>query len=388
MGCPVNPGGPSSEGERVKILVGISSFTQDLRYPVMGSERAALGMAKALARRQHVVEFTNITRMNPDWSKRFDVLLLANANGPKGPYQQVEYIAHEKGIPVVVMPIYWPVDELRRDIKETLELSDEEAISQALGFNCYLEDSKRFFADADWWAPNAESEMEQVVQFLDGIETRVPLTNYTVIPNAVDVEDEILPALENAMEFPEELKSKLKPRFILEVGRIEVRKNQLRLLKAMEQIWKDDPDLQLVLVGNWSEPYAEVLQPYMVGRNVLVSGAQPPSVILQLMKRAQAHVLPSWLETPGLSSLEASALNKPIVVGDRGSVREYFQDVPGVFYSDPMDVDSIEDAIRRALAFGPAPALGQMVRTRYSYSRAAELAEELCQSLEVPCNTK
>ena len=372
----------------MNIFVGISTFAQDLRYPVGGSERQALGLAKALAKRGHVVEFTNLMRMTPDWSKNFDVVCLINANGGKGPFQQVEYIAHEKGIPVVVTPVYWPIDELAEDIKITLQQTEEETIMQALGFNSYLEDSKRFFADADWWAPNAESEMEQVVKFLDGVETRAPLTNYTVIPNAVDVEDEILPALENDMEFPDELKRKLKPRFILEVGRIEVRKNQLRFLKAMHRIWKDDPDLQLVLVGNWSEPYAEMLQPYMVGRNVLVSRAQPPSVILQLMKKAQAHVLPSLLETPGLASLESSAMNKSIVVGDRGSVREYFQDAPGVFYSDPMDVDSIEDAIRHALAFGPAPALGQMVRTRYSYSRAAELAEELFRSLEVPCSTK
>ena len=372
----------------MRILAGISTYAPDVTKPFGGSERQAWGVAKALAKRDHQVELVNILRQSPDWSKDFDVVYLVNASGAKGPYLHIEYIAHEKGIPVVVSPVYWPVDELQKDIEETLRLNDKEAMAQALGFNSYLEDSKLFFADADWWAPNAESEMEQVVKFLDGVETRAPLTNYTVIPNAVDVEDEILPALENDMEFPEELKRKLKPRFILEVGRIEVRKNQLRLLKAMYRIWKDDPDLQLVLVGNWSKPYAEVLQPYMVGRNVLVSQAQPPSVILQLMKKAQAHVLPSLLETPGLASLESAALNKPIVVGDRGSVREYFQDVPGVFYSDPMDVDSIEDAIRHALAFGPAPALGQMVRTRYSYSRAAEFAEELFQSLEVPCSTK
>ena len=372
----------------MNVLVGISTYAPDITQPVGGSERQALGIAKALAKRGHQVELTNVLRQVPNWSRGFDVIYLVNANGAKGAYAHVGYIAHEKGIPVVVSPVYWPVDELQKDIEETLRLNGKEAMAQALGFNSYLEDSKRFFANADWWAPNAESEMEQVVKFLDGVETRAPLTNYTVIPNAVDVEDEILPALENDMEFPEELREKLKPRFILEVGRIEVRKNQLRLLKAMHRIWKDDPDLQLVLVGNWSEPYAEVLQPYMLGRHVLVSRAQPPSVILQLMKRAQAHVLPSLLETPGLASLEAASLDKPIVVGDRGSVREYFQDAPGVFYSDPMDVGSIEDAIRHALVFGPAPALGQMVRTRYSYSRAAELAEELFQSLEVTCNTK
>ena len=372
----------------MRILVSISTYTPDITRPLGGSERQAWGVAKALAKRGHQVELVNILRQSPDWSKDFDIVYLVNASGAKGPYLHIEYIAHEKGIPVVVSPVYWPVNELQKDIEETLKLNDQEAIAQALGFNSYLEDSKRFLADADWWAPNAESEMEQVVKFLEGVKTRAPLTNYTVIPNAVDVEDEILPTLENDMEFPEELRKKLKPRFILEAARIEVRKNQLRLVKAMDNIWKDDPDLQLILVGSVSKPYLEVLKPYIMGKNVLISPAQPPSVVLQLMKRAQAHALPSWLETPGLSSLEAAGLGKPIVVGDRGSVREYFQDAPGVFYCDPMNVDSIEDAIRRVLAFGPAPSLGQMVRTRYSYSRAAELTEELFQSLEVPCITR
>jgi len=366
----------------MRILVGISSYANDLRYPIGGSERQALGLAKALAKRGHFVKLTNILRMNPDWSQSFDVVLLINANGAKGPYQEVEYICHEKGIPVVVAPVYWPVDELLEDIQETLGQSEEQIAAQSHGFNSYLEDSKLFFAGADWWMPNAASEMEQVAKFLEGVPTRASLVDFTVVPNAVDVEDEIVPVLKGDVSLPDEIRSKLKKRFILEVGRIEVRKNQLRLLKAMERIWKDDPDLQLVLVGNISESYAKVLYPHLAGRNVLVSQAQPAEVVLQLMKLSQGHVLPSLLETPGLSSLEAGALNKPIVVGNRGSTGEYFQDLPGVFYVDPFDVDSIEDAVRKMIRFGPANQLGEFIRMRYSYSRAAVLAEGMIESVE------
>ena len=47
------------------------------------------------------------------------------------------------------------------------------------------------------------------------------------------------------------------------------------------------------------------------------------------------HAHPSWLESPGLSSLEAAATGARIVVGDRGCEREYFG--ADVDYADPAD---------------------------------------------------
>ncbi len=63
------------------------------------------------------------------------------------------------------------------------------------------------------------------------------------------------------------------------------------------------------------------------------------------------HAHPSWLESPGLSSLEAAATGARIVVGDRGTEREYFGS--DVDYADPADPASIRAAVLRALERGP-----------------------------------
>jgi len=42
------------------------------------------------------------------------------------------------------------------------------------------------------------------------------------------------------------------------------------------------------------------------------------------LRFAKAHLLPSFLETPGLSSLEAASLGVPILIGNDEPVKEVF----------------------------------------------------------------
>jgi len=197
---------------------------------------------------------------------------------------------------------------------------------------------------------------------------------YTVIPNGVDVENEILPALADDEPFPGPIEEKLRERFILCVGRIEVRKNQHRLLQAMEEVWEEDPDLQLVLVGEMETKYISTFQYELEGKNVLICPEGPPEAILKLMKRCQAHALVSLVETPGLVNLEAAAMGRNIIVADRGSVREYFKDE--AFYCDPLDPSSIAEAIKAAVSSREVDSLAERVRRDYSYEKIAKLTEE------------
>ena len=72
---------------------------------------------------------------------------------------------------------------------------------------------------------------------------------------------------------------------------------------------------------------------------------------MRMMAGAAVHAHPSWLESPGLSSLEAAATGARIVAGDRGCEREYFG--PDVDYADPADPATIRAAVLRALERGP-----------------------------------
>ncbi|MBC5810090.1 MAG: glycosyltransferase, partial [Candidatus Eremiobacteraeota bacterium] len=85
------------------------------------------------------------------------------------------------------------------------------------------------------------------------------------------------------------------------------------------------------------------------------------SELFTLMSRAAVHAHPSWLESPGLSSLEAAACGMQIVTGDRGSECEYFRSY--AHYADPADPDSIRAALGAALAAGRRP-LGDALEKR------------------------
>ena len=88
-------------------------------------------------------------------------------------------------------------------------------------------------------------------------------------------------------------------------------------------------------------------------------------------KDAKVHVLPSWFETTGLSSLEAGAMGCNLVITGKGDTREYFEDL--AFYCDPSSVESIFEAVSKAAAASNDGRLQQMIFSQYTWSNTATL---------------
>ncbi|MCA7085490.1 glycosyltransferase [Cupriavidus sp. DB3] len=132
--------------------------------------------------------------------------------------------------------------------------------------------------------------------------------------------------------------------FVLNVGNIEPRKNQLALVRAM----KAHPDMRLVLIGHQRDPdYASACLEEG-GNQVSYLGPLPHDS--QLLRSAYAACevlcLPSTLETPGLAALEAYAAGCAIAVTQVGSTEEYFREA--AVYVDPLDINSIAIGIQSA----------------------------------------
>jgi len=359
----------------MRILIGVSTY-QDIENPKMGSERQALGTAKALGELGHEVYVTNILMDAPRWEKGYDVIHLFNASGKKGPYLHVMEMAHVLGKPVFLTPVYWPLAELLYEVSKYRNYSAKDHDEVFKAFREDIHGVRACVQRADWLLPNAELEMATLLGLSDlSMELdRPPLSQtYTVVPNAVDVQNEILPTLSEDRPLPHELKARLSDRFILCVARAELRKNQHRLVEAMETIWKDDPSLQLVLLGALNHDYVRSIEPKIKGKNIIIVQQSAAHDVLNLMKRATCSVLPSLLETPGLVNLEAAALGVPVVASSRGSVKEYLGD--GGHYCDPLDPESIADAIKEAIAAGPNLELQRHVQESFSYERVAELTD-------------
>lgn len=133
--------------------------------------------------------------------------------------------------------------------------------------------------------------------------------------------------------------------YILCVGRLEKRKNQLALLKALE-----DWDLPLVFAtGGVSQEkeYSEYCQLFKRrGKNYFVERI-PESLLASAYEGATCHVLPSWYELPGLVTIEAAARGTPVVAADAGTIKDYLGDLAD--YCQPDSYGSIENAVVASL---------------------------------------
>jgi len=152
--------------------------------------------------------------------------------------------------------------------------------------------------------------------------------------------------------------------FVLCVGRIEPRKNQLSLARAMQTIPR-----RLVLVGTvlpGNEAYLEACQRALPA---LVHVAHVPwDRLPDLYAAADVHVLPSWYETTGLATLEALAAGTPAVAGRGPCVEDYFGD--HVRLHAPRSIRQLRRAITQALE-GPTGYEQELAAT-FSWDRTAK----------------
>ncbi len=166
--------------------------------------------------------------------------------------------------------------------------------------------------------------------------------------------------------------------FILCVGRIEPRKNQLNLIRAMNQI-----DKKLIVIG---EPVSHHTVYYErcrkeAGPNIqFLGGLQQDSEELRSAFAAcNVFVLPSWFETPGLSALEAGLAGAKIVITEEGCTREYFADM--VHYLEPKSVSDIRTKIQNAIASRKTDRLKKHIREKYLWPNMAKRTIEIYNSL-------
>jgi glycosyltransferase involved in cell wall biosynthesis len=150
-------------------------------------------------------------------------------------------------------------------------------------------------------------------------------------------------------------------------ARIEEKKNQAMLLYALR-----DLDVEITLIGGSHQPvYMEICKRW-IGPNVRVLGNVEHAEALRIMARSALHVLPSWAEIPGISSLEAAAAGARVIVSNNGTECEYFGELAD--YVDPEDPRGMRRAVERALALPPrqpGDALYQRLEA-FSVARVAE----------------
>jgi len=153
---------------------------------------------------------------------------------------------------------------------------------------------------------------------------------------------------------------------LLSAARVEIRKCQLDLIKAV----KDLP-YKLVIVGKpspnsidyYNECRAEA------GSNVTFIEHVTQEELAELYKVCKAHALVSWMETPGLSTLEASVMNSNVLVTNRGDTKFYFEDF--ATYVEPGNVESIRNGIQIVMENDFDPALKRKILNDFTWQDTA-----------------
>jgi glycosyltransferase involved in cell wall biosynthesis/GT2 family glycosyltransferase/Flp pilus assembly protein TadD len=164
--------------------------------------------------------------------------------------------------------------------------------------------------------------------------------------------------------------------FVLCVGRLETRKNQLMLLKALEH----DPIPIVFLTGGFSyQPnYVKLCQMFGRSAKTLFLDRVSDEMLVSAYRAARVLCMPSWYELPGLVALEALQLGCPVVASRWGTLPDY---VPrGVEYCEPDDPADIRSALLRSYDKNSSEAPQELVRHfqwRETAARLVSVYEEV-----------
>ncbi|HVS93574.1 MAG TPA: glycosyltransferase family 4 protein [Mucilaginibacter sp.] len=209
--------------------------------------------------------------------------------------------------------------------------------------------------------PNSASEYKRINQSYQCN------TKYLIIPNGID-----------AQLFKRNCSAAKDPDLVLCVARIEGIKNQLNLIRAL-----NDTKFNLVLIGSYApnqRAYFDECRS-IAAKNITFINHVPQEQLVKYYQRAKVHILPSWFETTGLSSLEAAVMGCNIVITDKGDAKEYFGS--NAFYCDPADPASILAAIEKASRCRYNEDLHEMIMKRYTWKQAALQTLKAYQSISI-----
>lgn len=179
--------------------------------------------------------------------------------------------------------------------------------------------------------------------------------DYEIVPNGID-----------STLFTYNVEAEKNKNLVICVARIEGIKNQINLIKAL-----NNTHFRLLLIGSHSPNQYNY---YKECRDIAASNIEfidylPQQELLKYYTQAKVHVLPSWFETTGLSTIEAAAMGCNVVITDKGDTRDYFEN--DAFYCDPSSPESIYQAIETASNESYNEYLGRKIAAKYTWQQAA-----------------
>jgi len=166
-------------------------------------------------------------------------------------------------------------------------------------------------------------------------------------------------------------------KYIINIGNIEPRKNQLLFLSALKKF----PDLNMISIGHIRDQnYFQECQHEGGKKFMLIDPLEYASELLvSALKGALFFAMPSTIETPSIAALEAAAVGKKVLITNEGSTTEYFQSL--VQYIDPISAISMENAIEKILKQKDTSDLKQFMYNNYRWSHVVQALHDLYRNI-------
>lgn len=300
----------------------------------------------------HVTKTTDLKK----YIEKTDLALLFNLTNPYELFYHADLLKQRKK-PYIIFPVYWDLDSIvphsailnykSKIVKRTpkallhyirgarffkgnykeLRLT----IRQTLKWRCYKNKVKEVLRYAKFICVNSQAEKDHLIsKFTLDADT---VSKIEVIYNGVN---------KNVVLELRALHSAPSERYISCAGGIGPRKNQLNLIKAANEL-----KIPIYIIGK-PAPSHEFYYNHLLkiaGGNIKFLGYLPYIETQNIIKNSVGHIQPSYIETPGLASMEAFSMGVPVGVSDVGPVKEYFGN--DAYYLEPQNVSSIQSVLKK-----------------------------------------
>ncbi|WP_410506345.1 glycosyltransferase family 4 protein [Haloimpatiens sp. FM7315] len=293
----------------------------------------------------HIADYSN-----------FDIIHLFNITRVGEIYKYYK-LAHQAKKCVIISPIYWNITKyykFKNDFEKVRLFENSQMYRQKILKGC------------TYIIASSNLEKEALKEDFD---IASPID---VVYSGVEVEDESVPLY----NFRERYKLN---NYVLCVGCISVKKNQLTLAKVCNNL-----GIQLVLIGKVKDK--DYFKQCIKFNNVMYLGFMDSYNIYNAYRFAKVHALVSFIEKPGMSSLEAAASGCNILSTIEGSAKEYFKDMAE--YCNPYSEEDIYEALNRCFNRRKDSKLKKYVKENYNWSNYIKKVKEIYLKAESNFNEK
>lgn len=163
------------------------------------------------------------------------------------------------------------------------------------------------------------------------------LKNCVILENGIDTE-RLKPAITSVKDHPHTFVS---------LGRLGERKGTYDLIKAIERVKVQIPDIKCYLAGDGDiDRCKQIVEEKNLKSNIFIVGWADFDKKLELLKKSSVLVLPSYNEGLPMAILEGMACGKAIISTTVGAIPEVVKEENGILI-EPGDTEKLSEALIR-----------------------------------------